>query len=199
MLVFDQLKKDDAQLRFLAAVVLAGMLILLTGLWWVQIVSTRYYRDKLEIQSTRTVRMPAIRGKILDRNGSPLAENRPSYSIDLYLEELSHPFQSAFSRALARINADLNHQRDAREKQLGRKLTAAERKQFALPESTRNLLAIAILLDLISQFLIFHEIRPGAALVIGPVLIAVPYVLSRAFSNRIWHWRNRHKPTPHVS
>jgi hypothetical protein len=65
--------------------------------------------------------------------------------------------------------------------------------------STRNLLAIAILLDLISQFLIFHEIRPGAALVIGPVLIAVPYALSRAFSNRIWYWRNRHKPTPNVS
>jgi len=65
--------------------------------------------------------------------------------------------------------------------------------------ATRNLVAIAILLDLILQFLIFHEIRPGAALVIGPVLIAVPYVLSRAFSNRIWLWRNRHKPTPHVS
>lgn len=65
--------------------------------------------------------------------------------------------------------------------------------------STRNLVAVAILFDLISQFLIFHEIRPGAALVIGPVLIAVPYVLSRAFSNRIWHWRNHHKPTPHVS
>ena len=65
--------------------------------------------------------------------------------------------------------------------------------------STRNLLAIAILLDLVSQFLIFHEIRPGAALVIGPVLIAVPYVLSRAFSNRIWRSINRHKPTPHVS
>ncbi|MGA9306361.1 MAG: hypothetical protein WBW31_13245 [Candidatus Sulfotelmatobacter sp.] len=65
--------------------------------------------------------------------------------------------------------------------------------------STRNLLAIAILLDLVSQFLIFHEIRPGAALVIGPVLIAVPYVLSRAFSNRIRRSINRHKPTPHVS
>jgi len=65
--------------------------------------------------------------------------------------------------------------------------------------ATRNLVAIAILLDLILQFLIFHEIRPGAALVIGPVLIAVPYVLSRAFSNRIWLWRNRHKPTPRVS
>jgi hypothetical protein len=65
--------------------------------------------------------------------------------------------------------------------------------------SVRNLVAIAILLDLISQFLIFHEVRPAAALVVGPVLIGVPYAVSRALSNRIWDWRNHHKPTPHVS
>ena len=57
--------------------------------------------------------------------------------------------------------------------------------------STQNLLAVAILLDLISQALIFHEIRPGAALVVGPVLIGVPYALSRALSNR---WRRHRKP-----
>lgn len=79
---------------------------------------------------------------------------------------------------------------------------ASEHRRELLRSSlaaTRNLLAIAILLDLVSQFLIFHEIHPGAALVVGPVLIGVPYALSRAFSNRIWHWRNHHKPTPHVS
>ena len=65
--------------------------------------------------------------------------------------------------------------------------------------ATRNLVAIAVLLDLISQFLIFREIRPGAALVVGPVLIGVPYAVSRALSNRIWHWRNHHKPTAPVS
>ena len=59
--------------------------------------------------------------------------------------------------------------------------------------SVRNLVAIAILLDLISQFLIFHEVRPGAALVVGPLLIGVPYVVSRALSNRIWYWSNRRK------
>lgn len=65
--------------------------------------------------------------------------------------------------------------------------------------SIRNLVAVAILLDLISQFLIFHEIRPGAALVVGPVLIGVPYALSRAVSNRVWTWRHHHKPTPHIT
>ena len=82
MLIFDQLKKDDPQLRLLAMMVLAGLLILLAGLWWVQVVSTRRYQQKLEVQSLRTVRIPAVRGRILDREGRPLAENRPQYNID---------------------------------------------------------------------------------------------------------------------
>jgi hypothetical protein len=65
--------------------------------------------------------------------------------------------------------------------------------------SIRNLVAIAILLDLISQFLIFDEVRPGAALVVGPVLIAVPYALSRALANRVWRWKHQRGPAPHVS
>lgn len=51
--------------------------------------------------------------------------------------------------------------------------------------SIRNLVAIAILLDVVSQYLIFREIHPGAALLLGPVLITIPYALSRAFTNRI--------------
>lgn len=47
-----------------------------------------------------------------------------------------------------------------------------------------TLLAVAILLDCISQFLILRAVYPGAALVVGPVLIAIPYSLSRALSNR---------------
>ena len=50
---------------------------------------------------------------------------------------------------------------------------------------TRDLVAIAILLDIISQWLIFREIHPGAALLLGPVLIAVPYSLARELANRI--------------
>ena len=64
--------------------------------------------------------------------------------------------------------------------------------------SAGNLVGVAILLDLISQFLIFHEIRPGAALVVGPVLIGVPYALSRSFSNRIWRWKDHRKSTAGV-
>jgi hypothetical protein len=51
--------------------------------------------------------------------------------------------------------------------------------------SVSNLVAIAILLDLISQFLIFREIHPVAALLLGPVLIGTPYAVSRGLGNRI--------------
>ena len=51
--------------------------------------------------------------------------------------------------------------------------------------SAGDLIAISILLDLISQFLIFREIRPGAALLLGPMLIGIPYAVARTFGNRI--------------
>jgi len=99
MLVFDQFKKEDPQLRLLTLLVLCGLAVLLAGLWWVQVVSARDYLDSLQTQSYRTVRMPAIRGKILDRNGTVLAENRPSYNLSLYLDEM----RDAFAREYARL------------------------------------------------------------------------------------------------
>jgi hypothetical protein len=50
--------------------------------------------------------------------------------------------------------------------------------------SIRNLVSIAILLDVASQLLIFRMVHPGAALVLGPILIAMPYAVSRALANR---------------
>ena len=47
-----------------------------------------------------------------------------------------------------------------------------------------TLVAFAILLDAISQWLILRAIYPGPALLVGPVLIAFPYSTSRALTNR---------------
>ena len=98
MLIFDQLKKSDPALRALSVGVLAGLGVLLAGLWFVQIVLSKGYQANLENQSFRTVRVPAVRGRILDRHGIPLAENRPSYSVNLYLEEMRAQFQDEYRR-----------------------------------------------------------------------------------------------------
>jgi penicillin-binding protein 2 len=137
MLIFDELKKNDQQLRLVAMVLAAGLFILLTGLWWVQIVSARKYESHLQTQSYRTVRIPAMRGKILDRNGRVLAENRPRYNLSLYLDDLGKQFEAADNQALANAQAEHAQLIAAQSKILGRPLTKAERKQFALTKAER--------------------------------------------------------------
>jgi len=134
MLIFDELKKNDPQLRLLAVTLAGGLFVLLAGLWWVQVVSARKYESHLETQSYRTVRIPAVRGKILDRNGRVLAENRPRYSLSFYLDDLRlrRQFDTNYSAAIAQVRAGQKQRIAAQEKKLGRSLTKAERKQFSL-------------------------------------------------------------------
>ena len=47
MLVFDELKKNDPQLRLVALVLAAGLCVLVAGLWWVQVVSAREYQEHI--------------------------------------------------------------------------------------------------------------------------------------------------------
>jgi hypothetical protein len=61
--------------------------------------------------------------------------------------------------------------------------------------SVRDLVAVAILLDVVAQFLIFRMVHPGTALLLGPVLIATPYATSRALANRVVHWRTHQEFT----
>jgi hypothetical protein len=48
-----------------------------------------------------------------------------------------------------------------------------------------NLLLMGILVDSVCQWLILGASYPGAALVVGPVLIAGPYAVARALANRV--------------
>ncbi len=57
-------------------------------LWNLQVAQGMEYQRRLAKQSLRSVRIPGIRGRILDRNGVRMADNRPSYCVSLYLEEL---------------------------------------------------------------------------------------------------------------
>jgi penicillin-binding protein 2 len=84
------------------------------------------------------VRIPAVRGSILDCNHDVLAENRPTYNVSLYLEELRKPFDSAYFRELARSKAQKAREQAQLESQVGRRLTKKERKQFSLSVLEKN-------------------------------------------------------------
>jgi len=57
----------------------------------VQVVKATHYKNSLYKQSMRRIRLPGTRGRIYDRNGVCLADNRPSYCIAVYIEELRQP------------------------------------------------------------------------------------------------------------
>ncbi|HEY2798483.1 MAG TPA: penicillin-binding protein 2 [Thermoanaerobaculia bacterium] len=61
--------------------------ILAIAYWVVQIVRGDYYFTLSENNRFRSVKITAPRGYILDRNGAPLVENEPAYTLHLYRRE----------------------------------------------------------------------------------------------------------------
>lgn len=49
----------------------------------------------------------------------------------------------------------------------------------------RNLVALGIIMDLGFQLVLYRSVHPGAALLVGPLFICLPYALSRALMTRL--------------
>ena len=71
----------------LGAVYLLGFVVLGTTIFRLQYVDTGEFKADLTQQYTRRIRVPGLRGRILDRNGAVLAACRPSHCIQCNIEE----------------------------------------------------------------------------------------------------------------
>lgn len=71
--------------------IVMALLFLALALWNIQVARGDRYDEDLARQSIRRVRLPGIRGTITDRHGQVLADNRASYDVSLYLEEIRQP------------------------------------------------------------------------------------------------------------
>ncbi len=71
-----------------AFIIAALMLVLLGRLVLLQIIRHDYYTDQAEGNRARIEPIPAKRGLILDRNGNVLAENQPSFQLELVREDV---------------------------------------------------------------------------------------------------------------
>ena len=63
--------------------------IIFLRLWYLQIAKGEYYQDLSENNRIRVVKIPAPRGKILDRRGRVLVENRPAFSLSIIPEDIA--------------------------------------------------------------------------------------------------------------
>ncbi|MBR6021765.1 MAG: penicillin-binding protein 2 [Kiritimatiellae bacterium] len=75
----------------LGLAMLCALGLLATRLWTLQMEQEDIHLRRLAKQSLRSVRTPGTRGRILDRRGSRLADNRMSFCLELYPEELRKP------------------------------------------------------------------------------------------------------------
>ncbi len=92
-------------------VILGIMSLLLLGLaaalFRLQVERGSEFEQSLQRQSLRRVRLPAARGRILDRSGACLADNQPCYCLAFYLEDLRKPgrWQNTIDEVMRRIRA----------------------------------------------------------------------------------------------
>lgn len=84
---------DAGRLRLgvISAAMMLGFLYLVASLYTIQVSNSELYSDAQDAHSFRRVRLPATRGRIVDRHGYVLADNKPSYCVALYIEELRKP------------------------------------------------------------------------------------------------------------
>lgn len=90
----------------LALAMVAALLLLARRLYSIQVEESRAYAKSQLRQSVRRVHIPAVRGKIFDRDGVCLADNRPSYCIALFIEDLRRP--GAWSNTVAAVDGRIN-------------------------------------------------------------------------------------------
>ena len=73
---------------FLALLMFTAMGALAAKLWHEQMTNSETWRKRIKTSSKVTVRIPSVRGDILDRNGFVLAENQQSYGVDFYFPQM---------------------------------------------------------------------------------------------------------------
>ncbi len=103
----DLFEEESWRVRILFGCMLAGFAVLLIVLWHMQVTRGKSYQHDLMQQSVRRVRTPGIRGRIFDRNGTCLADNRPSYCIAMYLEEMRQT--GRWTNTISHVDAAINN------------------------------------------------------------------------------------------
>jgi penicillin-binding protein 2 len=105
------MKLDDTlrKIAVIAGVIAAAMLLLIGRMWYVQIIKGPAYKARIKGHSQLTVRLPAVRGEICDRNGIPLVENRASMEVEFYLPDIVRAWKEEHGSVPKRRYWGLDH------------------------------------------------------------------------------------------
>jgi penicillin-binding protein 2 len=90
----------------LLTVVLIGLCLLLGRTWQLQVLQGEYFLHLSEQNRLRSLRTKSLRGKILDRHGYVLADNRAAYTLMAIPADL--PPRDELGPLLRTLNIDID-------------------------------------------------------------------------------------------
>lgn len=83
-----QVKRYRGRLMILLVLMTMGVIFLIMRLHTLQVAKQEVWLQNAPTEKEETVRLPAVRGNITDRNGLILATNQKNYELDINLEEV---------------------------------------------------------------------------------------------------------------
>ena len=91
--------------------VFISLIFLVTGarLFWIQIINGSYYKQMSEENRIKIIANPPIRGRLLDRNGVVLADNKLFYSLSVQPRLLTNNVWIQLRKSLSNVlNISIN-------------------------------------------------------------------------------------------
>ena len=125
--------------RIIAAVVIVAFLALGARLWYLQVLRGDHYYRKSADNFVKEVSLPATRGRILDRDGRVLVDNRPSYNVYLTPRFLTDEALAALARHL---HLDAEQTQALSAKVAAKKGLERFRQLLAFEDVTRDQMAV---------------------------------------------------------
>ena len=95
------------RLKWVALAGVAGFLLLAGRLWQLQVMRGDGYYERTVSNVVKERYLPSVRGKILDRRGVPLADNRPAFHIQATPRKLAPETKAELERLLGLSDDEL--------------------------------------------------------------------------------------------
>src|ERR1700690_546184 len=81
----------------------AAVVVLGGRLWYLQVLDTTQYKALAQVNQTRQIVVPAVRGAITDDTGVPLVDNQTSMTVAVNMMQLSQTTSDDGKTVLARL------------------------------------------------------------------------------------------------
>jgi penicillin-binding protein 2 len=166
MIISASFRDRNPRLEAIGFIVGIGLLVLVAALWHVQVWRGDLYDSRENAQSLRRIRIPSARGEIADRNGVVLANNRPSYDVAIYLDQLGRVSKKVDIVRVAQANLG------ALSTALGLPVTLSD-QDVRIHYQRRRPIPLPVWRDLRPETVAAFEERasnlPGADLIVMPV------------------------------